>query len=778
MRRQEVDELITPVLPWSALLASWAMAAAVALTRKGAPPGDTTLLGLMGLYLVCESLAPRLANFGRFPLSGGILIAVASMHALGPLGWFFLAAAGTLVRFLRARHNGEPLLSLAADGLPELWAGIIASLTAHLVSPLAAGPVAATTYLIAWQFAPGLYGQAVPLELMADWSLARERSLAMATFLCILGCCFSWIWPSLPWVCLVGAGACCLLSNSVASQLRVLQAEVNARQQALRESAQERTSQQLQEMRGQVELQRVEVELQHRVLTLVGELFMETALVQSPQDLRPALLTFVRRVVPCGRVGLYEADGQELRLTCSQGSDKLEPRAELLQALHLDQVKSSERSELQVSHLAASIPHRGLLVVSDQPPRWQVEHTHLLQRLAHHLPLCLDAVRYRELQSRALEDEQSRRKELDRLAARLTAALDLLSQLVSCRTLEELVQTAQFKLPSLVADFTVEVEWQGKIYSDPTRPTQAQALAKQAAYSFPLYGGRSQEGRLRLYTSSTRSLSVLDTELMRLISSQFACLLETAVLNEQLRRTLEQLKMSQAQLVQSSKMAAIGQLAAGVAHELNTPLGAISIAVELALETLKNSPEKAGKRLQKAMESVEQMQGIISKLLFYSRDSRGVRSEVELNKVMEDSLNLVAHTMKLQGVVVELREGPSAVVMANANELQQIVSNLLINAKDACRTEGARDKRIEMWLDTTPSLARIHVRDYGCGMDEATRQRIFEPFFTTKAIGEGTGLGLSTTLELVQQHEGKLDCESRVGEGTHFVVSLPLNGTA
>ena len=205
---------------------------------------------------------------------------------------------------------------------------------------------------------------------------------------------------------------------------------------------------------------------------------------------------------------------------------------------------------------------------------------------------------------------------------------------------------------------------------------------------------------------------------------------------------------------------------------------AVSIAVELSIETLADNPERAAKRLKKAMESIEQMQGIIAKLLFYSRDSRGIRSQVDLNKVMDDSFQLVAHTLKLTGVSVELANGPPVVIEANSNELQQVFSNLLINAKDACGAVGAQKKRIEMWLEQQNQHALVHIRDYGCGMDEETRQRIFEPFYTTKSIGEGTGLGLSTSLELVQQHGGTLSCKSEPGQGTHFVVSLPLQAPA
>ncbi|MCW5870221.1 MAG: HAMP domain-containing histidine kinase, partial [Candidatus Eremiobacteraeota bacterium] len=505
----------------------------------------------------------------------------------------------------------------------------------------------------------------------------------------------------------------------------------------------------------------------HRVLTLVGELFMETALIQTPADLRPALLGFVRRAIPCSRITLYELEQGMLRPSAGFGPDELQPARELLDEMANERFKAQEISAQGVHHLAAHIPERGLLVVSDTQTRWEQSHHHLLLRLAHHLPMCLDAVRYREMQSRVLADEQTRRYELDQLASRLTATLDLLGQLVSCRSVEELVETTRQRLPELVPGFRVEVCWREQLYAAGLAHTPPR-------YTFPLHAGTMGEGQLLLLGDAPKPLSLVDNELLRLFSVQFACLLEGAELNTRLVAALEQVKTSQAQVVQSSKLAAIGQLAAGVAHELNTPLGAVSIAVELSIETMSDSPEKSRKRLEKALESIEQMRGIISKLLFYSRDSRGVRARVDLHKVMDDSFQLVAHTLKLTGIEVEVAPGPPVVIEANSNELQQVFSNLLINAKDACGTPGAQLKRIEMWLEKKNEQALIHVKDYGCGMNEETRLRIFDPFFTTKAIGEGTGLGLSTSLELVKQHGGTLSCSSEPGQGTHFIVTLPL----
>lgn len=243
-------------------------------------------------------------------------------------------------------------------------------------------------------------------------------------------------------------------------------------------------------------------------------------------------------------------------------------------------------------------------------------------------------------------------------------------------------------------------------------------------------------------------------------------------LRRQLESALRELKESQAALIQSSKLAAIGQLAAGVAHELNTPLAAISVAIDGSLMTLDTKPDRARARLEKATASVEQMREIISKLLFYSRDARSGRSETDLNQVVRDSLQLVGHQLRLDNIEVDLDLRDLPPLNVNANELQQVITNLLLNAKDAMLAPGAPGKRVLIASRREGERSVVSVRDQGVGMTEAVRLRIFEPFYTTKDVGKGTGLGLSTSLQLVQQHGGELKVESQVGQGTTFTIRL------
>ena len=235
----------------------------------------------------------------------------------------------------------------------------------------------------------------------------------------------------------------------------------------------------------------------------------------------------------------------------------------------------------------------------------------------------------------------------------------------------------------------------------------------------------------------------------------------------------ESLKLSQAQLIQSSKMAAVGQLAAGVAHELNTPLGAMNLAVEGALRSFEKRPERTVERLQRALRAGGQLAEIVSKLLHYSQQSSAEAEPTSLSGVVQEALDLIGHQLRLQQVEVtsELQELPP--VLVNANEIQQVVINLLTNARDAVERRDPQERVVEVKTFSAGDLVVLEVRDNGCGMDEKTLARVFEPFYTTKDVGSGTGLGLSVTRELIEQNQGRILLQSEPDKGT--VVRLEFS---
>jgi len=236
----------------------------------------------------------------------------------------------------------------------------------------------------------------------------------------------------------------------------------------------------------------------------------------------------------------------------------------------------------------------------------------------------------------------------------------------------------------------------------------------------------------------------------------------------------EDLKRTKEYLVQCSKLAAIGQLAAGVAHELNTPLGSLLLAVEGALKTLERAPERSEKRLNRALQAGGQMKSIIEKLLFYSREGAIEERETDLSKVIDDTVSLLEHQFSLDDIGLEKRLGSDELVLANQNEIQQILINLLANAKDAVMALGeGHNRKIVITTSDHPKAVELSVEDNGVGMNSETLAQIFEPFYTTKPPGKGTGLGLSVTKELVEKHGGAVKVQSTPGEGTRFLLRLP-----
>ncbi len=231
----------------------------------------------------------------------------------------------------------------------------------------------------------------------------------------------------------------------------------------------------------------------------------------------------------------------------------------------------------------------------------------------------------------------------------------------------------------------------------------------------------------------------------------------------------------QAQVIQSEKLAAIGQLVAGVAHEINNPLAAISGNAQL-LE-MHEDPQ-----VREDAQSIRRMTGranrVVRSLLTFARGAdAGVRMARTLRAMVEETLELAAFTLKKGDVELVTRFAPShqePIAMVNDNQIQQVILNLLTNAEYALRDQGAPGRRIVIETRTEDDEAILSVSDNGCGIAPDMLSRIFDPFFTTKNIGDGTGLGLSICHGIVEAHDGRLTVESAPGKGTTFFVRLPL----
>jgi len=224
------------------------------------------------------------------------------------------------------------------------------------------------------------------------------------------------------------------------------------------------------------------------------------------------------------------------------------------------------------------------------------------------------------------------------------------------------------------------------------------------------------------------------------------------------------------QLIQNEKLTSIGLLAAGVAHEVNTPLAVISSYSQMLRKQI--SPEDSGhKLLEKITKQTFRASEIVNSLLSFSRTNATEFSGVAVHPIISDTLSLMGHQLKAAGIRVDYE--PSAdnpVILGNPGKLQQVFLNLFLNAKDAMSDGG--DLRIRAIV--VDSKLEIIVSDSGTGISRDNIKKIYDPFFTTKRAGKGTGLGLSVSYGIVQEHSGAISVESELGSGTSFKLEFPL----
>jgi two-component system NtrC family sensor kinase len=254
---------------------------------------------------------------------------------------------------------------------------------------------------------------------------------------------------------------------------------------------------------------------------------------------------------------------------------------------------------------------------------------------------------------------------------------------------------------------------------------------------------------------------------------------ELATTNGRLVATLEQLKSTQAQLVQAEKLSAIGQLVAGVAHELNNPLTSVIGYAQLVEEELRDGvdPRPSGEvanDLRRIAEESERAARIVRNLLAFARRQGAARAPQDVVDVCHRVLALREYAFRMTGLKLTT-ELPGAVpkVLADFGQLQQVLLNLVLNAEQAMR--GAEERRLAIAVhhNAASNLVELTVTDSGHGIDAGNLSRIFDPFFTTRDVGEGTGLGLSIVYGIVRDHGGQITVQSRVRKGTTFKVVFP-----
>jgi GAF domain-containing protein len=259
----------------------------------------------------------------------------------------------------------------------------------------------------------------------------------------------------------------------------------------------------------------------------------------------------------------------------------------------------------------------------------------------------------------------------------------------------------------------------------------------------------------------------------RTIATQVALAIDNARLYDQVRGQLRQLRETQAQLLQAGKLAAVGQLVAGVAHELNNPLTIVMGQAELL--RLKSAGPLVAEKLEKITRGAARAARIVKELQTFARPQPAQLTAVQLTDVLERVVALREETLRVSGIslVQDIASGLPA-VWGDAQQLEQVVLNLLLNAEQALAKSGDHP-RIMLRLTAGDGVVRLTVSDTGPGIALEILPRIFEPFFTTKPVGQGTGLGLSISYGIIEAHRGRIWAESAPGQGATFMVDLPAH---
>jgi PAS domain S-box-containing protein len=281
--------------------------------------------------------------------------------------------------------------------------------------------------------------------------------------------------------------------------------------------------------------------------------------------------------------------------------------------------------------------------------------------------------------------------------------------------------------------------------------------APEARQAFSLY-------KFRLRTGDGRQL-IVNVSLTPLVGRDGDVIGRLLIVNDLTERvSLED------QLIQAEKLSSIGLLAAGVAHEVNTPLAVITSQAQMLIRQLPVEDAQS-KTLDKIIKQAFRASEIVNSLLKFSRTGTSEYNDLDLNKVIQETLSLLEPMLRASKILLNLQLTPDlAPVYGNASRLQQVFMNLMVNARDAMPFGG----ELTLVTEAENSTVFVEVSDNGVGIPRDHLQKIFDPFFTTKSTSRGTGLGLAVSYGIIREHSGKVQVESQVGKGTTFRLEFPV----
>jgi C4-dicarboxylate-specific signal transduction histidine kinase len=245
---------------------------------------------------------------------------------------------------------------------------------------------------------------------------------------------------------------------------------------------------------------------------------------------------------------------------------------------------------------------------------------------------------------------------------------------------------------------------------------------------------------------------------------------------EEVQRREQELRDKQEQLIQAAKLATLGELTTGVAHELNNPLNNVGLFIGNAIDQILMGlmePQRLLVELGGAMQQMRKATEIISHLRTFGRAAPVQRARLFINEIVHRSLSLTREQLQDRQIAVQLALCPdNPVILGNAIQLEQVFINIITNARDALGQVAER--RLYVSCLCQSEMVELKFRDTGPGIPLGLEERIFDPFFTTKEVGRGTGLGLSIAYGIIKEHQGSITLLNRPGEGATFVIQIPL----
>jgi two-component system, NtrC family, sensor kinase len=492
------------------------------------------------------------------------------------------------------------------------------------------------------------------------------------------------------------------------------------------------------------------------------------------------ILERVSKTFSIRRTALFLADGRYAgfyRLTDAVGIGAADDSAQLYRVEELIDNAAGKRPEMEIErpgqlHRAhPNLVRDGLIYLQDLKLRgrrigmialgqlpgdahFSTEDLDLLDALGNYAAIALEnASLYRSVEIKAMELERLKvyTENIIESVNVAIVALDLQGRITSCnRAFENLYHvTREHILGSRIEDLL-----------PPDVLTAIRKVTGTASWEL-----RSVSNIFKMYLENRRAeklivnLSVIPLVDSTDLNSGSLIVMDDVTANVRL----------QDQLLQAEKLSSIGLLAAGIAHEVNTPITGISSYTQMLL---KNTPESDSRKtiLEKIEKQTFRAAEIVNGLLNFARVNGSEYKDLDLNQLINESVTLLDHQMRNSHVRLEPRLDSSIpLVYGNSGKLQQVFVNLLLNARDAMPTGG--EVRIQTAKNDT--MVVVDITDTGLGISDEDIKRIYDPFFTTKQTGKGTGLGLAVTYGIIQEHGGRIFVDSTPGQGTHFRLKLP-----